>query len=69
MLTDAHMGGMDEMGVFYDDCLEQLYPPGICGTFCNEHTYECFLTEIQEACCDEQVRPHALGGKPSLRNL
>jgi hypothetical protein len=56
MLTDAHMGGMDEMGVFYDDCLEQLYPPGICGTFCNEHTYECFLTEIQEACCDEQVR-------------
>jgi hypothetical protein len=20
MLTEAHMGGMDEMGVFYDDC-------------------------------------------------
>jgi hypothetical protein len=29
------MGGMDEMGEFYDDCLGALYPPGICGTFCN----------------------------------
>ena len=38
MLTEAHMGGMDEMGLFYDDCLEELYPPGSCGTFCNEHT-------------------------------
>ena len=57
MLTDAHMGGMDEMGLFYDACLEQLYPPGSCGMFCNEHTYNCYLTEIQAACCDEQVRP------------
>jgi hypothetical protein len=38
MLTGAQMGGMDEMGLFYDDCLEELYPPGACGTFCNEHT-------------------------------
>ncbi len=38
MLTMAHMGGMEEMNVFYEDCLEELYPPGVCGTFCNEHT-------------------------------
>jgi hypothetical protein len=54
MLTQAHMGGMDEMGLFYDYCLEELYPPGSCGAFCNEHTYECYLTEVQRACCDEQ---------------
>ena len=47
MLTQANMGGMDEMGFFYDDCLEQLYPPGSCGRFCNDHTYTCLLTEIQ----------------------
>lgn len=40
MLTDAAMGGMEEMGVFYDSCLQELYPPGSCGTFCNEHTFE-----------------------------
>ena len=40
MLTDAAMGGMEEMGVFYDACLQELYPPGSCGTFCNEHTFE-----------------------------
>lgn len=34
MLTEAQMGGMDEMGLFYDNCLESLYPPGSCGTFC-----------------------------------
>ena len=28
MLTNANMGGMDGMGVFYDRCLETLYPPG-----------------------------------------
>lgn len=39
MLTMAHMGGMEEMNVFYEDCLEELYPPGVCGTYCNEHTY------------------------------
>ena len=37
-----------------DHCLEALYPPGSCGTFCNLHTYECYLTEIQESCCDEE---------------
>ena len=36
-----------------DHCLEALYPPGSCGTFCNLHTYDCYLTEIQESCCDE----------------
>eukprot|EP01052_Picozoa_sp_SAG31_P005138 SAG31_NODE_222_length_19895_cov_34.907626_3_plen_276_part_00 len=35
------MGGIDDMGVFYDKCLEQLYPPGICGTYCNAHTFDC----------------------------
>lgn len=89
MLSQANMGGMYEMGIFYgertttcfpmplalpfclctssislhrrafvqpnaDDCLEELYPPGSCGTFCNDHTYDCYLTEIQEACCDER---------------
>eukprot|EP01050_Picozoa_sp_SAG11_P048125 SAG11_NODE_25576_length_357_cov_0.468992_1_plen_92_part_01 len=49
----ASMGGMDEMGSFYEHCLETLYPPGTCGTFCNEHTFECSLAEIQESCCDE----------------
>ena len=53
MLTLAGMGGMDEMGLFYDRCLESLYPPGMCGTFCNQHTYDCFLTDIRAACCDE----------------
>ena len=28
MLTAAQMGGMDGMGLFYDNCLESLYPPG-----------------------------------------
>ena len=41
------MGGMEEMGAFYDNCLETLYPPGKCGLFCNEHTYECMLQEVQ----------------------
>ena len=54
MLTEAHMGGMDEMGAFYDSCLESLYPPGSCGTFCNGHTYDCYRAEIEEACCDEE---------------
>jgi hypothetical protein len=44
---------MEEMGAFYDNCLETLYPPGRCGLFCNEHTYECMLAEVQESCCDE----------------
>ena len=41
MLVASGMGGMDEMGIFYETCLESLYPPGKCGAFCNEHTYEC----------------------------
>ena len=53
MLTTAGMGGMDEMGIFYDRCLESLYPPGVCGTFCNQHTYDCFLADTRSACCDE----------------
>jgi hypothetical protein len=36
MLSNAAMGGMEEMGEFYDICLKELYPPGTCGTFCNE---------------------------------
>ena len=27
---------MEEMGLFYDKCLEELYPPGSCGVFCNQ---------------------------------
>lgn len=73
-------GGMEEMGQFYDHCLETLCepepatnsrsclfilghfvslfrirtdPPGVCGTFCNQHTFECFLEEVHMACCDE----------------
>jgi hypothetical protein len=38
MLVDAKMGGMEEMGTFYDHCVESLYPPGTCGAFCNQHT-------------------------------
>ena len=38
MLIDAHMGGMEDMGVFYDKCVAELYPPGSCGTFCNTHS-------------------------------
>lgn len=36
MLTESGMGGMSQMGIFYDHCLEALYPPGSCGTFCSE---------------------------------
>ena len=54
MLVAAGMGGMDEMSIFYDHCLETLYPPGSCGTFCNQHTYDCYVTEVHESCCDEQ---------------
>ena len=93
MLTTAGMGGMDEMGQFYDHCLEALYPPGSCaflphtlsdsllsdlfyfnlfkisfyfnlalrgacpfpsgGYLCNAHTFDCYLAEVQESCCDE----------------
>ena len=24
------------------------------GTFCNQHTYDCFITEVHESCCDEE---------------
>ena len=38
MLMESKMGGMKEMGVFYDHCLKSLYPPGSCGTYYNAHT-------------------------------
>ena len=56
MLTNAHMGGMEGMSLFYDGCLETLYPPGACGSPCNDHTFACYLAEVQEACCDEGGR-------------
>ena len=37
-----------------DRCLEELYPPGSCGTYCTAHTYDCYLTEVHQACCDEE---------------
>ena len=48
---------MEEMGIFYEHCLEALYPPGVCGTFCNQHTYDCYLAEVHEACCDDDNCP------------
>jgi hypothetical protein len=33
-----------------------LLPAGSCGTYCNEHTFECFIGEVHEACCDEGGR-------------
>ena len=30
MLVGAGMGGMGGMSIFYDHCLETLYPPGMC---------------------------------------
>jgi hypothetical protein len=36
-----------------DQCLKSLYPPGSCGTFCNVHTYDCYLKEVKQSCCDE----------------
>ena len=53
MLGAIGMGGMDEMGNFYDNCIESLYPPGSCGTFCNDHTFDCYVSEFNQACCDE----------------
>ena len=50
-LISMGLGGMEEMGVFYEHCLETLYPPGQCGVFCNMHSYQCRLAEVQEACC------------------
>jgi hypothetical protein len=53
MLTESKMGGMKEMGVFYDRCLKSLYPPGSCGAYCNAHTYDCYMKEVKQSCCDE----------------
>lgn len=39
-----------------DHCLETLYPPGSCGFVCNTHTYDCYVGEIAESCCDEGGR-------------
>ena len=36
-----------------DRCLESLYPPGSCGTYCSSHTYDCYIEEVNESCCDE----------------
>ena len=52
----AHMGGMEEMSVFYEDCLEELYPPGICGTFCNEHTYDVLVACTGTRCLADSQR-------------
>ena len=30
------------------------YVPGSCDALCNEHTYECYIKEIRESCCDER---------------
>ena len=54
MLTATKMAGMKDMGAFYNNCLHSLYPPGSCGALCNEHTYECYIEEIRESCCDER---------------
>jgi hypothetical protein len=53
MLTEAQLGGMDEMFDFYDNCLLTLYPPGSCGVVCNQHSFDCLETEVKETCCDE----------------
>ena len=26
----------------------------MCGTFCNEHTFDCYVAEVHESCCDEE---------------
>ena len=44
---------MDGMSVFYKHCLEELYPPGSCGRYCNGHTFGCYEKEVHSACCDE----------------
>eukprot|EP01046_Picozoa_sp_COSAG06_P101461 COSAG06_NODE_47605_length_338_cov_0.648536_1_plen_112_part_11 len=36
-----------------DNCLGTLYPPGSCGAFCSGHTFNCFVSEVHQACCDE----------------
>eukprot|EP01046_Picozoa_sp_COSAG06_P007481 COSAG06_NODE_366_length_16768_cov_145.097246_1_plen_784_part_10 len=51
-LESMGMGGMDEMGQFYERCLSTLYPPGSCGRLCNQHTFECYTQEVHQACCD-----------------
>ena len=51
MLISMGMGGMEGMTVFYEHCFETLYPPGSCGVFCNQHSYDCRLGQIREACC------------------
>ena len=45
---------MDGMNVFYKRCLEELYPPGSCGRYCNDHTFDCYDKEVHSACCDEE---------------
>lgn len=48
---------MEEMGLFYDSCLMQLYPVGSCGFVCNEHTFECYVRSLYlRAACLECTR-------------
>jgi hypothetical protein len=61
ILVASKMGGMAVMGKFYDHCLQSLYPPGTCGKFCNGHTYDCYLKEVQQSCCDEHGKNCAVG--------
>ena len=61
--TGMDIAGMD---VFYDHCVATLYPPGSCGTFCNDHTFQCYEEEVLESCCDEGGNNCAAGsGVPS----
>ena len=50
-LDSMGMGGMQEMNLFYEHCLETLYPPGSCGLLCNHHSYQCRLNAVRESCC------------------
>jgi hypothetical protein len=34
------------MNVFYDHCLESLYPPGSCGTYCNDVSVQRGLQRV-----------------------
>eukprot|EP01048_Picozoa_sp_COSAG05_P001978 COSAG05_NODE_73_length_21807_cov_283.593698_17_plen_84_part_00 len=57
MLTQANMGGMDEMNGFYTKCLESLYPRGII----NYSTCWCPL-EICDSSRSHILRDNASGG-------
>ena len=49
------MGVAGQMGDFYINCLETMYPPGSCSNTCDtEGTFHCRMQEINVACCGEQ---------------